>query len=163
MACYCPNIRCFDCDKYGHVAMNCPDKILPSGTPAHCRGNTTSKQIDPHLGIIAITGIPTMIIKIGTDSVIPDLPHTIIDSGVTAAMTPKGVVPKHFIDIHVVAPHATEAQVHTTTAVTHHIADLHPVEIFTKGQQISTTQIPQTTLQTSSRIFFKFTNNALEK
>ena len=73
-----------------------------------------------------------MIIEIGTGSVIPDLAHTILDTGVTATMTPAGVTPNHFIDLHIIAPHATEAQVHTTTAVTHHIADLHPVEIFPK-------------------------------
>ena len=67
---------------------------------------------------------------IGTGSVIPDPAHTILDTGVTAAMTPTGVTPDHFIDLHVVAPHATEAQVHTATAVTHHIADPHPIEIF---------------------------------
>ena len=87
-------------------------------------------MIDPHLDIIATTSIPTMIIKIGTGSVVPDLAHTILDTGVTAAMTPTGVTPNHFIDLHVVAPHATEAQVHTATIVTHHIADLHPIEIF---------------------------------
>ena len=89
-------------------------------------------MIDPHLGIIAITGIPTMIIETGTGPVIPDLAHTILDTGVTAAMTPTGVTPNHFIDLYIVAPHATEAQVHTTTAVTHHITDLHPIEIFPK-------------------------------
>ena len=36
MAPYHPHIRCYDCDSYGHVAMDCPDKIPPSGTPA-CR------------------------------------------------------------------------------------------------------------------------------
>ena len=85
---------------------------------------------DPHLGIIATTGIPTVITEIGTGSVIPDLTHTIIDTGVTATMTPTGVVPNHFIDLHIVAPYATEAQVHTTNAMTHHITDLHPIEIF---------------------------------
>ena len=44
MACYCPHIRSFDCDKYGHVATDCPDKIPPSGAPACCRGNTTSRH-----------------------------------------------------------------------------------------------------------------------
>ena len=89
-------------------------------------------KIDPHPGIIATTGIPTVIIEIGTGSIVPELNHTILDTGVTAAMTPAGVTPDHFIDLHVIAPHATEAQVHTTTAVTHHIADPHPIEIFPK-------------------------------
>ena len=87
-------------------------------------------MIDPHLGTIATTGIPTTIIEIGTGSVILDPAHTVLDTGVTATMTPTGVAPDHFIDLHIVAPHATEAQVHTTTTVTHHIADPHPVEIF---------------------------------
>ena len=86
-------------------------------------------MIDPHLGIIATPGIPTLIIEIGTGSVIPDPTHTILNTGVTAAMTPAGVTPDHFIDLHVIAPHATEAQVHTATNVTHHIADHHPIEI----------------------------------
>ena len=89
-------------------------------------------MIDPHLGIIATTGIPAMIIGTGTGSVILDLPHTIPDTGVTAAMTPTGVTPDHSIDLHIVASHATEAQVHTSTAMTHHITDLHPIEIFPK-------------------------------
>ena len=89
-------------------------------------------MIDPHLGIIATTGIPTMIIGIGTGSVTPGPIHTIIDTGVTAAMTPVGVAPDCFIDLHIIAPHATEAQVHTATTVTHHITDLHPIEIFPK-------------------------------
>ena len=55
-------------------------------------------MIDPHLGIIATTGVPTMIIEIGTDSVIPNPAHTILDTGVTAAMTPAGVTPDHFIN-----------------------------------------------------------------
>ena len=89
-------------------------------------------MIDPHLGIIATTGIPTMIIETGTGPVIPDLAHTILDTEVTAALTPTGVAPDHFIDLHVIAPHATEAQVHTATTMAHHIADLHPTEIFPK-------------------------------
>ena len=86
-------------------------------------------MIDSHLGSITTPGVPTMIIEIGTGSVIPDPGHTTLDTGVTAAMTPAGVIPDHFIDLHIVALHATEAEVHTTTAMTHHIADPHPIEI----------------------------------
>ena len=52
-------------------------------------------------------------------------------------MTPAGVIADHFIDPHIIAPHATEAQVHTTTTVTHHIADLHPVENFSQDDSRS--------------------------
>ena len=45
-------------------------------------------------------------------------------------MTLIGVTPDHFIDLHIIAPPATEAQVHTTTAMIHHTADLHPTDIF---------------------------------
>ena len=89
-------------------------------------------MIDPHLGIIATPGIPTMIIGIDTGSVIPDPAHTTLDTGVTAVMTPTGVAPDHFIDLHIVALHTTGAQTHTTTAVTHCIADPHPVGISPK-------------------------------
>ena len=85
--------------------------------------------IDPHLGIIATPDIPTMIIEIGTGSVIPNPTHTFLDTGVTATMTPPGVAPDHFIDFHIIGLHTTEAQVHTITTMTHHIPDPHPVEI----------------------------------
>ena len=29
-----PNIRCFDCDEYRHIAVDCPDRIPSSGTSA---------------------------------------------------------------------------------------------------------------------------------
>ena len=43
ITCYFPHIRCYDCDNYGHVAMDCPDKIPPSGTSAHHRTNSTNR------------------------------------------------------------------------------------------------------------------------
>ena len=43
MAHHCPHIRCFDCNNYGHIAADCPNKIPPSGTPARCRDNNTSR------------------------------------------------------------------------------------------------------------------------
>ena len=41
MACYCPRIRWFNCDDYGHVTADCPDKIPPSGIPARHRDNNS--------------------------------------------------------------------------------------------------------------------------
>ena len=85
---------------------------------------------DPHLGIIATTDVPTMIMETGTSPVIPDHTHKILDTGVPVAMTPAGIIPGHFKDLHIIAPHATEAQVHTTTAMAHHITGPHLAEIF---------------------------------
>ena len=89
-------------------------------------------MIDPHLGIIATPGILNMIIEIGTGSVIPDPTHTTLHTGVTAIMTPAGFAPDHFKDPHIIAPHATEAQAHTATTMTCHIADPHHIEISSK-------------------------------
>ena len=75
------------------------------------------------------TGTPTVIIKTDTGTVIPDLTHAIPDIGVQAVMTPIGVTPDHFIDLHIIAPPTTEAQVCTTTAMIHHTTDLHPTDI----------------------------------
>ena len=30
---HCPNVCCCECDEYGHIAADCPDRIPPSGTP----------------------------------------------------------------------------------------------------------------------------------
>ena len=47
-------------------------------------------------------------------------------------MTPTGATPDCFIDLHVIVLHAAEAQAHTTTTMTHHITDPHPIEISPK-------------------------------
>ena len=41
---YCPHIRYFDCDNYGHVTVDFPYKIPPSGMLTQCRDNTSSRQ-----------------------------------------------------------------------------------------------------------------------
>ena len=89
-------------------------------------------MIDPPLGIIATPDIPAMITKIDTGSVIPNPAHITMDIGEAAIMTPTRATPDHSTDLHIVTTHATEAQVHTATAMTHHIADPHPIEIFPK-------------------------------
>ena len=52
-----------------------------------------------------------------------------MDIGVAAVMTPVGAAPGHSTDLPNVASHATESQVHTAIAETHHTADLHPIVI----------------------------------
>ena len=105
----------------------------------HCQAHQHAAEvtspidmIGPPLGIIATPDILTMITKIGTGLVIPNPTHITMDIGVAAVMTPVGATPGHSTDLPDIVSHATEAQVHTATAVTHHTADLHPVEIFPK-------------------------------
>ena len=35
IACHCPNVQYIDCNEYGHILVDCPHSIPPSGTPAH--------------------------------------------------------------------------------------------------------------------------------
>ena len=44
MAHYCPHIWCYDCDSYGHVAIDCLDRIPLSGTLACCRSIATNRH-----------------------------------------------------------------------------------------------------------------------
>ena len=80
---------------------------------------------DQHLGIIATPGTPTMTIGTGTDSVDLDLTHITLDIRVTVTLTLTEVILGHFTGPHTIALHATGAQAHTATAMTHHIADPH--------------------------------------
>ena len=82
------------------------------------------------LGIIVTPDVLTMIIKIGPGLVILNPIHITMDIGVAAIMTPIEATPGHFTDPHDKVSHATEAQAHTTTTVTHHTADLYPIDIF---------------------------------
>ena len=103
----------------------------------HCQAHQHATEvtppigmIGPPLGIIATPDILSVITQIGTGLVIPNPTHIIMDIGVATIMTPVGATPGHSTDLPDVVSHATEAQVHTTTAVTHHTTDLHPIEIF---------------------------------
>ena len=87
-------------------------------------------MIDPPLDIIAMPDILTMITRIDPGSVIPDPAHITIGIGVAAIMTPIRAAPGHSTDLPNIVSHATEAQVPTAIAVTHHTADLHPIGIF---------------------------------
>ena len=103
----------------------------------HCQAHQHTTEvtrlvgmIDPPLGIIATPDVPAVITRIGTGSVIPNPTHITMDIGVAAIMTPTRAAPDHSTDPHIITTHATEAQVHTATAVTHHTLDPHPVETF---------------------------------
>ena len=128
MAGYCPHIKCFDCNNYGHIAVDCPDKIPPSGTPAQCRDNTSSRH-DRSASWNSTPGILTMTIETGTDSADLNLTHIALDIGVTSIVIPTGAILDHFIDPHAIDSHITEVPAHTTTAMTHHIADPHHADI----------------------------------
>ena len=83
---------------------------------------------DPHLGT-ATPGILTVTIETGTDSANLNLTHITPDIGVTAIVIPTGAILDHFIDPHAIASCITEVLAHTTTTVTHHIADPHHADI----------------------------------
>ena len=114
-------------------------------------------MIDPPLDVIATPDVLTMITRIDSGSVIPSPTPVTIDIGVAAIMTPIEATPGHSTDLPNVVSLATEAQVPTTIAATHHTADLHLIGI----QQVST-QFPKTTLQTGTRILVHLTSNTLE-
>ena len=78
---------------------------------------------DQLLRIIATPGIPTVTKETGTDSVNLDLAHITPDIGVTVVVILAEAVLDHFIGLHAIAPCITGPPAHTTTTVTHHIAD----------------------------------------
>ena len=82
-----------------------------------------------HLGT-ATPDILTVTIETGTNSADLDLAHITPDIEVTVIVIPAEAILDHFINLHAIAPHATEVPAHTTTAVTHHIADPHHVDIY---------------------------------
>ena len=82
-------------------------------------------MIDQHLRVITTPGITAMTIGIGTGSVDLDLAPITLDIGVTVAVILAEVTLDPFTSPHTIAHQGTEAQVHTTTAKTHHTADPH--------------------------------------
>ena len=104
--------------KYSHQAHQHATEVTP-----------LIGMIGHPLGIIVTPDTLTMIIKIGPGLVIPNPTQITMDIGVAAIMTPVEAAPGHPTDLYNVVSHATEAQAHTTTAVTCHTTDLHPVVI----------------------------------
>ena len=99
----------------------------------HAAGLTPKTgMIDPPLDIIATPDIHTMITRIDPGSVTPSPAPVTIDIGVGATRTHVEVVPGHSTGLPNIVSHITGAQVPTTTAMTHHTADLHLIGIFPK-------------------------------
>ena len=71
MAHYCPHIQCYNCDNYGHVALDCPDKYHHLAHWHTAEVMPTTGMIDPPLGIIATPDILTVITRIDPGSVVP--------------------------------------------------------------------------------------------
>ena len=128
MACYCPQIRCFDCNNYGHVAVDSLTKYLLQACWHDAEITPLVDVTDLHLRT-ATPGVLTMTIETGTDSADLDLTHITPDIGVTAIVIPAGAILDHFIDLHAIVSHGTEVPAHTATAVTHHITDPHHTDI----------------------------------
>ena len=82
-----------------------------------------------HLGT-ATPDILTVTIETGTDSANLNLAHTTPDIEVTVIVIPTEAVLDHFIDPHAVTLCIMEVPAHTSTAVTHHIADPHHIDIY---------------------------------
>ena len=78
----------------------------------------------------ATPDILTATIEMGTDSSNLDLDHITPDIEVKVMVIPIEAILDHFIDLHTVAHCITEVPAHTTTTVTHHIADPHHVDIY---------------------------------
>ena len=76
MVCYCPHIRCFDCDNYGHVAADYPNKIPPSGIPARYRDNNMPQKLK-HIPLLPRCTTPQILIM---QEVFPEIR---VDSGHT--------------------------------------------------------------------------------
>ena len=92
----------------------------------------TTGMIDPPLDIVATPDFLTMITRIDPGSAIPNPAHITTGIGVAAIITPTGAAPGHSTGLSNVVSHATEAQVPTVIAMTHHTTDLHPIRILPK-------------------------------
>ena len=80
----------------------------------------------------ATADILSATIETGTDSADLNLTHTTPDIEVTVVVIPTEAILYHFIDPHAIAPLITEVPAHTATAMTHHIADPHHIDIYSE-------------------------------
>ena len=125
MACYCPHIRCFDCNNYGHVTADCPTKSHPWAHQQDAGITTLVGMIDQLLRVIITPGITTTTIGKDTGSADLDLTHITLDIGVAVTVILAEVALDPFTGPHAIAHFTTGAQAHTATTETYHTADPH--------------------------------------
>ena len=106
----------YHCLAHWHIT----ERTLPTG------------MIDPHLGLIATPDTHTMITRTDTGSVIPNVTHIAIETGVSAISTLVEATWGHSTDLPNAVSHATEVQAPTDITVTHCTADLHLIDILPK-------------------------------
>ena len=131
MACYCPCIRCCDCNDYGLVTADCLTKFCHQAYQQDTVITilTQDNMIDLHLKITIAIGTITMTLKTGTGLAGPDPIPITPDLGVTVAVTLKEVALDLITNPHATAHHVTEAQAHIITNETPNTADPHHAEV----------------------------------
>ena len=140
--------KSFQCQELGHMACYCPcvfivmimamSQQIAQKKPHHQVYQpdtettilTQDDVTDPPLGIIIEIGTITVTIEIGIGLTGQDPIHTVIDTGVTAAVTYKEFALGPITNQHAAAHHITEAQAHTATNETPNTADPHHKKVF---------------------------------
>ena len=96
----------------------------------HDAGITHLVDVTGHHLRTATPDVLTVTMETGTDSANLDLTHITPDIEVTVIVIPAEAILDHFINLHTIAPCITKVPAHTTTAMTHHIADPHHIDIY---------------------------------
>ena len=122
ITCHCSNVHSFDCDEYGLIAVDCPDRIPPSGMHACHRGRTPTQDTAPDLLLGTMTGTGIRIAG-------PGHSHTLMDITVTVAVTHIEVIPGHTTDATTEALHNFTTPALTIIAMTHHTGEHPHIEV----------------------------------
>ena len=125
MACYCPTYDVLTVIIMAMSQWTAPTKFQPQAYQHNAETIKLIDVIDQHLRVTITIGITTLTIEIGTGSTDLNLAPTILDIGVTVAVTLTEVTLDPFTNPHTTAHHATEAQAHTITDETCDTADPH--------------------------------------
>ena len=124
----CPNMHCFECNEYGHIAADYPDRIPPSAIPAHHRNGTQGIVSDQSLGTNTRTG---------TGIAGQDCNHTLIDIEVTVMILHVEVIPDHTTVTPIEALPNTITPAPIVTTVTHHTGNLHHIGAYQPTPEIA--------------------------